>query len=364
MLDGDSALLALQPAVGAGKWLFFDTSLRGKAVRVAAYGAACGKPQRVCPIMVAESLGKHRDAELAVAAAALAAALLLAVSIALLALLAVQRGLRPLQRASAEIESRSLQRLEPIRLESVPREVASFVVALNGLFVRLREAAAAQRAFVEDASHQLRTPLATLLSESAQALASTHPPPLRPTLERLHAAAQRGAHLAQQLLTLARTEGESRDADAPRKRVDLAELAADGANDWLRPSLAAGQDLGFALEPAPVFGNPLLLREMIGNLIDNAIQHAGPGARVTVRTCSAAGHALLEVEDDGKGVRADEVVRVWDRFHRGSDAAGQGTGLGLAIVRDIARVHDGEAALRAGADGRGVIVSVTLPLAP
>lgn len=363
LLGGDAALLALRPPLGSGQWLFFDATLRTTEMRVAAYGAACGEPPLVCSVMVAESLGKRRDAERAVAGAALAAALLLASSIAVLALVAVQRGLRPLQRASAEVGSRSLQRLEPIELESVPREVASFVVALNGLFARLRDAASAQRAFVEDASHQLRTPLATLLSESSQALASPHPPELQPMLERLHAAAHRGAHLAQQLLTLARAEGASLGLDAARGRVDLAELAADCADDWLRPSLAAGQDLGFDLRSAPVLANPLLLRELLGNLIHNAIQHAGHGARVTVRTRSAGGQAVLEVEDDGTGLDAEDVLRVWDRFHRGSGATGQGTGLGLAIVRDIARVHEGEAALHRGPGGRGVRVSVTLPLA-
>lgn len=363
LLGGDAALLSLRPAVGAGQWRFFDATLRATTMRIATYGAACGDPVQVCSVMVAESLGKRRDAERAVAGAALAAALLLASSIAVLALVAVQRGLRPLQRASAEVGSRSLQRLEPIELDSVPREVASFVVALNGLFARLRDAASAQRAFVEDASHQLRTPLATLLSESSQALASPHPPELQPRLERLHAAAHRGAHLAQQLLTLARAEGASLGLDAARHSVDLAALAADCADDWLRPSVAAGQDLGFDLQPAPVLGNALLLHELLGNLIHNTIQHAGRGAKVTVRTRSAAGRAVLEVEDDGTGLGSEDVLRVWDRFHRGSGATGQGTGLGLAIVRDIAQLHAGEAVMHRGADGRGARVSVTLPLA-
>lgn len=364
LLGGDAGLLPLEPPLRTGEWVFFDTTLRGKAMRVAAHGASCGLPPRVCPILVAESLGKRRDAEHAVAAAALAAALLLAASLALLALLAVRRGLSPLQDASAQIESRSLQRLEPIELASMPREVMPFVVALNDLFARLRDAALAQRAFIEDASHQLRTPLATLLSETSQALVRPHPPELRPTLDRLHAAAERGAHLAQQLLSLARADGASLGADTSYSRVDLAELVADGANDWLRPSLAASQDLGFDLQPAPVLGQALLLREMAGNLIHNAIQHAGPGARVTVRTHVSADRAVLEVEDDGRGLPPEELEHAWDRFHRGRGATGLGTGLGLAIVRDIARIHRGDAFLRTGPGGHGLVACVTLPLMP
>ncbi len=363
LLGGDEALLLQKPPLTAGEWLFFDTLLRGKAMRVAAYGAPCGSAAQICSVLVAESLGKRHAAERAVALAALAAASLLAASLCLLALLAVRRGLRPLQSASEEIESRSLQRLEPIALAAVPREAASFVHALNDLFARLRVAASAQRAFVEDAAHQLRTPLATLLVESSQALARPHPPELRPTLNRLHAAAERGAHLTQQLLTLARVEGAAMDADGPRQDVDLRVLAAASADDWLHPALDAGQDLGFDLQDATVRGNPLLLRELLGNLLHNAIQHAGRDAYITVRTRTLGLHAILEVEDDGQGLPAEDLDRVWDRFHRGSCASGQGSGLGLAIVRDIARVHAAEAALAQGVNGRGLRVRVTFAAA-
>lgn len=362
LLGGDETLLLQKPPLAAGEWLFYDTRLRGKPMRVAAYGADCGGPGRVCLILVAESLGKRQAAERAVALAALAAASLLAASLCLLALLAVRRGLRPLQRASSEIASRSLQRLEPIQPDDVPREAASFVHALNDLFARLRVAASAQRAFVEDAAHQLRTPLSTLLVESSEALSRPHPPELRPTLTRLQVAAERGAHLTQQLLTMALAEGASLDADASTT-VDLAALARDAADDWLRPSLAFEQDLGFDLQAAQVRGNALLLREMMGNLVHNAIQHAGPGARITVRTRQVGASSVLEVEDDGPGIADDELARVWDRFHRGSGAKGSGTGLGLAIVRDIARLHGGEASLRARSTGRGLAARVVLPSA-
>ena len=362
LLGGDAALLALRPAIGAGAWRFFDATLNGREMRLAAHGAACGAPARTCVVMVAESLGKRRAAERSVAIAASAAALFLAGVMVLLALLATRRALRPLRQASAEVDARTLQHLEPIDPRSVPREVASFVAALNALFERLRHAGSAQRAFVENASHQLRTPLATLLSESAQALAAPHPPELRPSLERLHAAAQRGAHLAQQLLTLARLENAA-IATALHARVDLAALATERANQWLGPSLAAGQDLGFDLQPTPVHGDALLLEELIGNLVDNATLHAGRGAAVTLRVRGEGAHAVLEVEDDGPGLPAAELDPIWDRFHRGSAATAPGTGLGLAIVRDIARLHGGEVDARGGANGRGLIVRVVLPLA-
>ena len=147
-----------------------------------------------------------------------------------------------------------------------------------------------------------------------------------------------------------------------RQPLDLESLAAGVANRWLQPSLAAAQDLGFDLEPAPIAGYATLLEELLGNLIHNAIEHAGEGARVTVQTRSIAGRAVLSVEDDGPGVAADEIEQLWQRFRRGHAARGSGSGLGLAIVADIARLHGASATLAAGGSGRGLRVLVSFPL--
>ncbi len=369
-LAGDALLIpmmssqttALEPLAVDG-WRFFDAMLYQRPVRVAAHRVGCGARGRTCTIVVAESLTKRNEASRAVALASLAAAVLLSACIATLALLAVRGGLHPLRHAAQQMRKRSLQRLEPIDAASMPREVAAFVDALNDLFVRLRAAAAAQRTFLEDASHQLRTPLATVLSESAQALAQPHPPALQPTLDRLHAAAERAARLAHQLLTQARTEDAYRADAGTRPRVDLAALARACADDWLPPSTAAGQDLGVVLHSAVVAGDALLLTELMRNLVHNATLYAGRGARVTVRTAVQGQQAVIEVEDDGPGLPEDERPHVWERFRRGAGAPGTGAGLGLAIVRDIARAHHGDAELLAGPHGRGLRVRAHRPVA-
>ncbi len=363
LLGGTPALLGLAPPLAAGQWRFFEATLLGKDVRAAAHGVRCGADlAKVCPVLVAETPGKRDAAKRAVLLAALAAATGLALLMVALAMIAVDRGLRPLRLAAAELASRTPQRLEPVDTRKVPREVATFVLALNGLFARLREAAAAQRAFVADAAHQLRTPLSVLRVEATRALESAHPADLRPTLERLHAAAERGARLAQQLLALARSEGAALEPEQQAERIDLARLAADAADAWLQPSLAAGQDLGFDLAPAWVDGNPTLLGELLGNLVLNAIEHAGAGTRITVRTRTLIGCADLCVEDDGRGIAEDERDAMWQRFRRGRDAAGTGSGLGLAIVGDIARLHGATATLQPGENGRGLRVCVAFPV--
>jgi len=362
ILAGPPPLLADTPAVPAGEWRFLATTFEGKPVRLALHGVPCGA--QPCTIAVAETLAKRHEAERAALLAALVGATVLALPLVALAMLAVGHAMRPLQRAAAEVAALGPERLAPIDTRDVPREVGSLADALNGLLGRLQAAAAAQRTFVSDAAHQLRTPLAVMRVEAAQALATPHPPALQPMLERLHAAAERAARLAQQLLALARSEGAALDPTLAAQRVDLAQLVADAAERWLGRSLAAGQDLGFELEPAWVMGDALLLEEAAGNLVDNAVQHAGSGAVVTVRTRVHAGWAELEVEDDGRGVAPDELGRLWQRFRRGRDAQGSGSGLGLAIVADVARLHRGTATLSAGAGGRGLRATLRLPAAP
>jgi two-component system sensor histidine kinase TctE len=321
-------------------------------------------PAQVCPILVAETLGKHNAAQRSVLLASLLGALALALPMAAMAMVAVGRGMRPLRVVATEVVSRTPDQLEPIDARAVPREVVAFVNALNDLFGRLRAAAAAQRAFIADAAHQLRTPLAVIRVEAAQALDSPHPPALRPTLERLHSAAERGARLAQQLLLLARAEATAIDAAQPEQLLDLSRLVTEAADRWLQPSLEAGQDLGFDLTSAWVKGNPLLLAELIGNLVHNAIEHAGAGSRVTISTSTQGGRAQLIVEDDGCGISAEEQASVWQRFRRGRGAKGTGSGLGLAIVKDIAHLHGANATLATGAQGHGLRVCISFAAAP
>jgi len=364
LLGGNAALLTLSASLQAGQWRFFDSVLEGKPVRVAAHAIRCGPaPSQVCSILVAETLGKHHAAQRAVLLASLLGAVALALPMALMAMVAVSRGMRPLRLAATELASRTPNQLEAIDTRAVPHEVLTFVNALNDLFERLRDVAAAQRAFVADAAHQLRTPLAVLRVEAAQALDSPHPPALRPTLERLHSAAERGARLAQQLLLLARAEATAIDPTQPEQLLDLSRLVTEAADRWLQPSIEADQDLGFELVPAWVEGNPLLLAELLGNLIHNAIEHAGAGARITVRTGMQDGCAQLIVEDDGCGISPDEQASVWQRFRRARGAKGTGSGLGLAIVKDIAHLHGASATLAAGDHGRGLRVRISFSAA-
>ena len=371
VLGPDAATLAGHPGLGAlqftrrtarsaGSPLSFGDGALGEApLRIAALRVACGRGQ-LCEVRVAETTRKRERAERDAMLAAAVSMSVLAVLLFAATLMAIDRALRPLVRVHDEIARRSLDNLQPLSDAGAPAEVQPLLQAINRLFLRLREAAAAQQAFIADAAHQLRTPLTSLRTEAELALLEPHPPALTPSLQRLNDSAGRAARLAAQLLALARAEAPS---DAPPRPVDLRDLGAAAAQEWVPRAVAAGIDLGFDLQAAPARGQPVLLQELLANLIDNAIQYAGRGAHVTVRTGSDDAQAWLGVEDDGPGIPPEDRERVFARFERGRDARGQGSGLGLAIVRDIALRHGGTVTLHTPEGGRGLRVMVTLPRA-
>ncbi|MBS0301907.1 MAG: HAMP domain-containing histidine kinase, partial [Proteobacteria bacterium] len=165
-----------------------------------------------------------------------------------------------------------------------------------------------------------------------------------------------------QMLALAHADA----AEAPLEPVDLVALARDLTRSWWPRARAAQIDLGFdsALPALPVLANAALLREALTNLVHNALRYTPAGGHVTVTVEHAGGDALLGVHDDGPGLEPDELPRASERFFRGRHARPGGTGLGLPIVRAVAERHGGALELRNGADGRGFVARLRLPLHP
>jgi two-component system sensor histidine kinase TctE len=275
------------------------------------------------------------------------------VAVVALVLIGVRRGLRPLLEFRDQIAARPARDLSPLDVERVPAEVRGLVEALNALLDQVRATAEAQRKFVADAAHQLRTPLAgmqaqlELLERDAEAL------PVHGQVGAVREGLKRLAHTAHQLLTLARAEG-SATLERDFGDVDLAALAAAAVGAQLDRALERRIDLGADAAPARVRGIAWLLGELVANLLDNAVRYTPPGGVVTVRTgTSATGGAFLEVEDDGPGIPPAERPLVLQRFHRVPGTAGEGSGLGLAIVADIVALHGARFELAEGAVGRG-----------
>jgi two-component system sensor histidine kinase TctE len=235
---------------------------------------------------------------------------------------------------------------------------------MNDLLARLGIAISAQQRFIADAAHQLRTPIAGLKTQTELALRESHPDKVHETLRQLQTATEQSARLINQLLSLARAEPGAKLEHAVG-RLDLARLARDATTEWVPRALARGIDLGYdgAEDAAWIDGEPFLVRDMLGNLLDNAIRYTQRGGQVTVRVLRDAGRVALSVEDNGPGIPEQDRERVFERFYRVLGTGTEGCGLGLAIVREIAASHKAEVTLATGAGGRGTLVRVAFPLA-
>lgn len=308
-------------------------------------------------VTVAETLDKRREAMDRLLLGFGSAAALLVVAAAVAARFGIPSGLAPLEKLAQSLARRSGSDLSPIDPESVPQEIREVVRALNALLDRLRTANAHQREFLQDAAHQLRTPLAGLQMQ-LELLAAR--PVDAGALARLRQSVARVTRLANQLLALARAEaGERLIADA--RELELAPLIDDMVEDWLRLADGKDIDLGIHREPLRLVGDPTLLQELVANLMDNALKYTPAGGSVTLR-CALEGEVVaIEVSDSGPGIPTEVREQVFERFYRHAGTQADGSGLGLSIAREIVRCHGGTIAIEAGADGHGTCVRVCLP---
>ncbi len=344
--------------------VFYDADYRGSKVRVAILRQPVSGPgfRGQVEIQVAQT---RNERDLLAREIVLGAGIRLALLVlcaAILIWLGVAVGLAPLRQLQRAVQARSPQDLAPLDGD-VPREVRALVAAINDLMQRLDGSMVRMRRFIADASHQLRTPLSALKTQTELALRDSDPDDVRESLTRVHESTRRTSRLADQLLTLAKAEPGG--ATHRQDKVDLAATAEAVTRDWVPTALDHDIDLGFehAGGPVSVTGDETLLREMIKNLIENAVLYSGSGSRVTVRLGSERlpGRAWLEVEDDGPGLAEPDRDLVLERFYRVPGGPSDGCGLGLPIVKEIAEGHGGTVTVLGGVDGRGLIVRVDLP---
>lgn len=360
MLDQDGQLIAGDPELPVPKMtgallkneqsevLFRDDEYHGQSLRVAymsLFEAGPGNGRGVL-IEVGETTEKRSQLANKIIASVILPQFVIIPLAVILVWFGLSQGLRPLTRLRDRIEARREADLSPIALRRVPEELRPLTEAFNSMLARMQQNVAAQRRFIADAAHQMRTPLTGLKTQAQLAMRETDPAELRHALRQILNGADRASHLVDQLLALARAEA-SEHSQQTLVALDLDHLLREVVENWVVQALEKCIDLGY--EPAGsvlILGNAFLLREMINNLLDNALRYTPSGGRVTARVVAQGDFALLEIEDSGPGISDAESQRVFDRFYRVDGSDGEGSGLGLAIVREIAEVHQAAASLR------------------
>ena len=361
MIQGDrdfpQPLLPAKPE--AGKILFRDERIDGETVRAAyAFIPVAGDlPPLV--VQVAETRRKREALSSSVIYGVLLPQFAIIPLALILIYLGLTRGIAPLGGLRDLIRGRRPADLSPIPANRVPVEVRPLVVAFNEMMERLEDNLQAQQRFIAEAAHQMRTPLTGLKMQTEIALSETDPARMRHALELIAESTERASRMVNQLLALARAEAshETLHGVAP---LDLNALARGVAEEWVVRALAKRIDFGFEDSGRPLWieGVPLLLHELLNNLVDNAIKYTPPGGHVTLRV-RAAEQALIEVEDDGIGIPFAERGRIFERFYRVLGTDSDGSGLGLTIVAEIAELHRASVELFTGSGGKGSLFRVS-----
>ncbi|WP_300656220.1 sensor histidine kinase [Pseudomonas sp.] len=336
---------------------FYDGTYRNQGVRMVSLLQPVSEPllNGIAEIRVAETLGARERMVRELLVGTLWRMGLLVFSALLLVWLAVSAALRPLEVLRRTVVARASDDLRPLPDAGLPRELRPLVNALNQFNDRLRDLFERQSQFIADAAHELRTPLAALKARVELGLRAQEPAAWRSTLEEAAQNTDRLTQLANQLLSLARIESGARAiAEGGAQRLDLSQLVRE-LGLALAP-LAHARGIALALEaeqPVWLRGEPTLLNELLCNLVDNALAHTPAGGSVILRVLAPG---ILEVQDDGPGIPAEEHEKVFERFYR-RGVQGTGAGLGLAIVGEICRAHQARISLHQ-AQPQGLLVRV------
>lgn len=353
LLAGSAAL----PAPGGGG--LRDAQLGGEPVRIAV--AALDWQGGTAHVSVARTVRARGQVRSAIVRSLVLLEGVFSLALIGLVWFSVGNGLAPLARLRARLDARGSADLAPLDDSGMPRELAPVVDAFNALLGRIEAGARAQDEFRANVAHQLRTPLAGLKLQ-LEWLAARHAadPDSARSLGLMLQANERMIRQTNQLLSLERAE-PNRFARARLLPVDLAQLVAESIQHFVEQAAAKDIDLGFELDGAPLQGDRFLLRDLVDNLVDNALRYTPAGGRVTV-ACGALGDggSFLRVEDNGPGIPAHLRTRVFERFVR-LDEQTTGSGLGLAIVRDIANLHGADLVLGQPAAGSGAVFTVHFP---
>lgn len=282
----------------------------------------------------------------------------------------IQRSFAPWQSLAQTVQQRTPRDLSPVFLApDAPYEVHAMVHTLNQMLAQVHTESDAQQRFVADSAHQLRTPLAALQSQVeawAQMVQAAPDKTIQlhaEQVEQLRKATRRTTQLAHQLLALSRIDSGLHQSSL-QQRVDLKSLCEALLESFWERALAKEIDLGLEVESAHVSGHAWLLRELLSNLLDNAIKYVPQGGQITLRCGrrklwpSGQMRTYLEVEDDGLGVPECEYVRLTQRFYRVPSTEVEGTGLGLSIAQEIVQGHGATLAFSRGKNGQGLLVTV------
>ena len=368
-LTGYDDLLPPHWKTGGEQPAMVDVFFRQQAVRMGTFSKRLYDPELVGGDVVTILFAETTEARTRLAYSLFMEGLrpqLLLIAVGLILVMIVLRGaFRPLLDVRDTIRQRKEEDLTPVSPNNVPNELLPLIDAINYHMGRLGKLLQARRRFLADAAHQIRTPLTVLGAQAEYGQRQSDPEEMRRTFSSALGTIRSTHRMADQMLTLARAE-PANGLIQEFARLDFAELVRDAAGELAMLAQKKNIDLSFEGPASSVFidGNATMLKEMVLNLVDNALRYTPELGHVTLEIARAETSVVLRIVDDGPGVPEIEREKVFQRFYRilGHGDA-DGSGLGLAIVREICWAHRGQITLGEGQDGHGLAVEITLPTA-
>ena len=345
---------------------YYNASLDGEKLRVVVYALPISaelspnSADNNVYVMVGETLVKRRKMTSEILLSMLLPQLLIILLVSGLLFFGIKRGLQPLDKLKTDLSQRNINDLSPIDNTKVPAELQPLLNAFNDLLARVKGAVSKEQRFIADAAHQLKTPLAGLKTQAELALREKEPSKVAHALGQINQASGNLAQLVNQLLLLSKAETDGATFLALQP-VDVRVLAQEVAGDWVAAALQKKLDLGFSseLKTAIINGNVALLRELMNNLIDNAIRYTPTGGNITIGIKQESKHTIMTVQDSGIGIASENQAIVFERFYRVLGSQQEGCGLGLTIVQEIAERHGATVTVASGGEGKGSLFSVS-----
>ncbi|MBP1859868.1 sensor histidine kinase [Rhizobium herbae] len=361
-------LLPPPPELSSGEINFSDDTYLGRTIRVGSLkrplSPATPEGTQII-IQVAETKGSRTAFQNELISRAILRDIMVILALVLLLAAGAYAAVKPLNRLREAIDTRDPDDLTPVEVASLPLEVRPLVEAVNRLMQRNVEQADQQRRFLDDASHQLRTPMAIMRTQLDVALHQQNLDDVRKTLLSSRSVLDRSVRTTNQLLALARAR-TSQGYDAyPQELISLEETIADTVRMlWSR---IRSQRMDCVFEPAEVRvvvrANEGLLQEALVNILDNAVAYAPPSSLISIRLRVEGDWAFTEIIDEGPGMNDEEIAHAGSRFRRGSSKRSvDGSGLGLAIALTVARAFGGTMTVCNRPDRSGLVVTISLPV--
>ncbi|AJG21414.1 sensor histidine kinase [Cupriavidus basilensis] len=356
------------PMAGAASPVFYSSRFQSQPVRVVQATRTMfdsGEARKVTVTVGQTLIGNHELVRSLRMPALLREVVMLVLAVGLV-MIGLTVELSPLLRVKDEVAGRDPMDLVPVSAVDLPQELRPIVEAINQCIQRLNEYVRQQKRFIADAAHQIRTPLAVLGAQLEFAARVDDEARLREILGSMETSTQAMTNLANKLLLLSQAEAaRSAGAGAAQQGADLVPLVTAVLEDMVVLAQRKGIDLGaeLAVDSARVSVNAWMMAAVVSNLVDNAIRYTPAQGQVTVALILEAGNAVLAVSDNGPGIPAEARPKIFDRFYRNALPNQEGSGLGLAIVKEIVLTAQGQVSLSPGIGGRGVTLTVRLPLA-